>query len=433
MKGVLQNSMLQEKILWQRVEPGLEVFVLPKQGYNKKYATYSANFGSIDSHFIVEGENEELIVPDGVAHFLEHKLFEEEGGNVFERFARLGASSNAFTNFNNTSYLFSCTDHFTECLEILLDFVQSPYFTRESVEKEKGIIEQEIRMYEDSPQWRVFFNLLTALYREHPVKKDIAGTAESIRQIDEEVLYKCYRTFYHPSNMAVFVVGNVEPERVFSQVAENVGRRGYKRLGEIRRLYAAEPKPPARDCVVQELVVSQPILNLGFKEEEVGFDGERLFRREALTGLVLDCVFGSSSRLYNELYEEGLIDDEFEAAHVAEKDYGYTLIGGETKDPDRLYQRLMEGIRQAQAEGVSAEVLAHHQRKLMGEFLKSFNSLEFIANNFPAYHFKGINFFGYLETVRGLTLEEVNERLRTHFAAGNHARSVILPKEKPGA
>ncbi len=430
MKGVQENSLLQEKIIWQRVEPGLEVFVLPKQGYNKKYVTYSANFGSIDSHFIVEGEGGELVVPDGVAHFLEHKLFEEEGGNVFERFARLGASSNAFTNFNNTSYLFSCTDHFTECLEILLDFVQSPYFTKESVEKEKGIIEQEIRMYEDNPQWRVFFNLLTALYREHPVKKDIAGTVESIRQIDEHVLYKCYRTFYHPSNMAVFVVGDVEPERVFTQVSENIVRRGYSRLGEIRRIYPAEPKMPARDCVVQELVVSQPILNLGFKEEEVGFDGERLFRREAATGLVLDCVLGSSSRLYNELYEDGLIDDEFEAGHVAEKDYGHTLLGGETKDPDRLYQRLMEGIRQAQAEGISAEIFAHHRRKLMGEFLKSFNSLEFIANNFPAYHFKGINFFNYLETVHSLTLEEVNKRLRTHFTDSNHARSIIQPKKE---
>lgn len=432
MKGVQENSLLQEKIFWQRVEPGLEVFVLPKRGYSKKYATYSANFGSIDSHFIVEGENEELVVPDGVAHFLEHKLFEEEGGNVFDRFARLGASSNAFTNFNNTSYLFSCTEHFTECLEILLDFVQSPYFTRESVEKEKGIIEQEIRMYEDNPQWRVFFNLLTALYHEHPVKKDIAGTVESIRQINEDVLYKCYRTFYHPSNMAVFVVGDVEPERVFAQVAENIGRRGYGRLGEIRRIYAEEAKMPARDSVVQELIVSQPVLNLGFKEEEAGFDGERLFRREVATGLVLDCVLGSSSRLYNELYEEGLIDDEFEAGHVAEKDYGHTVLGGETKDPDRLYQKLMEGIRQAQADGISAGQFAHHQRKLSGEFLKSFNSLEFIANNFPAYHFKGINFFNYLETMHSLTLEEINERLRAHFTERNHARSIILPKEKPG-
>jgi predicted Zn-dependent peptidase len=150
------------------------------------------------------------------------------------------------------------------------------------------------------------------------------------------------------------------------------------------------------------------------------------------TGLVLDCVLGSSSRLYNELYEEGLIDDEFEAGHVAEKDYGHTVLGGETKDPDRLYQKLMEGIRQAQADGISAGQFAHHQRKLSGEFLKSFNSLEFIANNFPAYHFKGINFFNYLETMHNLTLEEINERLRTHFTERNHARSIILPKEKPG-
>lgn len=430
MNGVLENSLLQEKIFWQRVEPGLEVFVLPKRGYNKRYATFSTNFGSIDSHFVVEGQNEELVVPDGVAHFLEHKLFEEEGGNVFDRFARLGASSNAFTNFTNTSYLFSCTDHFAECLEILLDFVQSPYFTKESVEKEKGIIEQEIRMYEDNAQWRVFFNLLTALYRQHPVKNDIAGTVESISQIDQDVLYKCYRTFYHPSNMAVFVVGDVEAERVFSQVAENIGRRNYKQLGEIRRFYPPEPDELEREQVTQELVVSQAIFNLGFKEKDLGYDGERLFAREIATGLVLDVILGSSSRLYNELYEAGLIDEEFEVGYVAEKDYGHTLVGGETKDPEGLYVRLMDGIRRAQREGISAEQFRHHQRKQVGEFLKSFNSLEFIANNFPAYHFKKINFFTYMELLNRLTLEEVNRRLQEHFSAENHARSVILPKEK---
>ena len=324
MNKIVENALLKEKIVWRRIEPGLEVFVLPKKGYKKKYATYSTNFGSIDSHFVVEGEGEELVVPDGVAHFLEHKLFEDEEGNVFDRFAKLGASSNAFTNFTNTTYLFSSTDHFEECFEILLDFVQNPYFTEESVEKEKGIIEQEIRMYEDNPGWRIFFNLLTALYRKHPVQKDIAGTVESISHIDKDVLYKCYRTFYHPSNMALFVVGDVDADKVLDQVAANIGRRNYSPLGEIKRIYPEEPRELEKEQVVQELVVSQPIMNLGFKDLDVGYDGERLFRRELATALVLDVVFGSSSKLYNELYEEGIIDDEFDAGYVAEKEYGHT-------------------------------------------------------------------------------------------------------------
>lgn len=430
MDRVLENRLLKEKIYLRRVAPGLEVFVLPKKGYIKKYATFSTNFGSIDSRFIVEGEGKELSVPDGVAHFLEHKLFEDEEGNVFDRFAKLGASSNAFTNFNNTTYLFSATEYFYECLDILLDFVQTPYFTEESVEKEKGIIEQEIRMYEDNPQWRIFFNLLAALYKEHPVKVDIAGTVDSIRKIDKDVLYKCYRTFYHPSNMAVFVVGDVEPVKVLDQVENNIRKRNYKPLGEIKRIYPDEPRELAATYHEQHLVVSQPLLNIGFKERDLGYDGEKLFKRELVTSLVLDVVFGSSSRLYNELYEEGLIDDEFDAGYVSEKEYGHTVIGGETADPERLSQRLAEGIRRAQSEGISSEQFEHQRRKMMGEFLKSFNSLEFIANNFPAYHFRGINFFAYLDTLQGLTLEDVNRRLLEHFAEDNMARSVILPKKK---
>lgn len=429
MNKIVENALLKEKIVWRRIEPGLEVFVLPKKGYKKKYATYSTNFGSIDSHFVVEGEGEELVVPDGVAHFLEHKLFEDEEGNVFDRFAKLGASSNAFTNFTNTTYLFSSTDHFEECFEILLDFVQNPYFTEESVEKEKGIIEQEIRMYEDNPGWRIFFNLLTALYRKHPVQKDIAGTVESISHIDKDVLYKCYRTFYHPSNMALFVVGDVDADKVLDQVAANIGRRNYSPLGEIKRIYPEEPRELEKEQVVQELVVSQPIMNLGFKDLDVGYDGERLFRRELATALVLDVVFGSSSKLYNELYEEGIIDDEFDAGYVAEKEYGHTIIGGETADPDKLFERLTAGIKQAQQDGISAEQFEHHRRKMMGDFLKSFNSLEFIANNFLAYHFRGINFFNYLEVLQELTLEDVNRRLKEHFSEENRARSIIKPKQ----
>ncbi|NLZ39325.1 MAG: insulinase family protein [Firmicutes bacterium] len=427
---IIEQSLLKEKIYWRRVEPGLKVFVLPKKGYNKKYATYSANFGSINSRFIVEGENEELQVPDGVAHFLEHKLFEDEEGNAFDRFAVLGASSNAFTNFTNTAYLFSTTENFYRCLDLLLDFVQTPYFTDESVEREKGIIGQEIRMYEDNPQWRLFFNLLGALYQYHPVKIDIAGTIESINQINKEILYKCYRTFYHPSNMAVFVVGDVDVERVLDQVEANIQNRNYRPLGEIKRLFPTEPPEIAKEYVEQSLAVSQPLLNIGFKEQDLGYDGPLLLRREIATDMMLDIVFGSSSKLYNELYEEGLIDDEFDTGYVAEKDFGHSVIGGETSDPDKLFERLVEGIKQAQLDGISAAAFEHQRRKAMGEFLKSFNSLEFIANNFPAYYFKKINFFDYLQVLHEVTLDEVNQRLQDHLALDRMARSVIWPKTR---
>jgi len=307
--------------------------------------------------------------------------------------------------------------------------VQTPYFTAESVEKEKGIIEQEIRMYEDNPQWRIFFNLLAAMYKEHPVRVDIAGTVESIRQIDKDVLYKCYRTFYHPSNMALFVVGDVDPGRVLEQVEANISKRNYKELGEIKRIYPSEPTELGQDFVRQELVVSQPLLNLGFKERDLGYQGERLFKKELATNLVLDVVFGSSSKLYNELYEEGLIDDEFDAGYVAEQDYGHTIIGGETVDPDRLSERLAEGIKEAKKNGISEAQFEHYRRKAMGEFLKSFNSLEFIANNFLAYHFRQINFFTYLDVLQSVSLDDVNSRLHQHLVEDYMVSSLILPKK----
>lgn len=428
MTRILENKLLKEKIYVQRLESGLEIFVLPKQGYRKKYATFSTNFGSIDSQFEVMGEGREITVPDGVAHFLEHKLFEDEDGNVFDRFAELGASSNAFTNFNNTTYLFSATENFDKGLDILLDFVQRPYFTPESVDKEKGIIEQEIRMYEDNPQWRIFFNLLAAMYQRHPVNKDIAGTVESIAQIDKDVLYQCYRTFYHPGNMAVFVVGDVRADEIMARVEKSITARNYKPQGEIKRYYPEEPRALHKERVVQELVVSQPVLNLGFKEWDLGYDGEALFKKEIVTSLVLDVVFGSSSKLYNDLYEDGLIDDEFDAGYVAEKDYGHTVLGGETADPEQLSERLWQGVKAAQSSGISPEQFEHNRKKMMGEFLKSFNSLEFIANNFPAYHFRRINFFTYLEVLQGVTLGDVNQRLLEHFTRENMAQSIILPK-----
>ncbi|PKM80037.1 MAG: peptidase M16, partial [Firmicutes bacterium HGW-Firmicutes-13] len=300
----IENETLKETVYADTLFPGLEVFVLPKKGYNKKYASFATKFGSIDSKFYVGKNGGVLEVPDGVAHFLEHKLFEEEGGNVFDEFGRLGASANAYTNFNMTNYLFSSTDNFEECFELLLNFVQKPYFTKESVEKEKGIIEQEIRMYQDNPGWRIFFNLLGLLYRVHPVRKDIAGTVESIQEIDENVLYKCYQTFYHPSNMALFVVGDLDAPKIIEQVKVNLEKRNYEVLGEIKRIYPEEPAGIAKRVAEENMEVSQPLLNLGFKDRNIGFTGRDLLKKEISTELLLEIIFGKSSGLYDKLYDE---------------------------------------------------------------------------------------------------------------------------------
>ncbi len=420
----LENETIKEKVYVATLDPGLEVFVFPKKGYNKKYASFATQFGSIDNTFYVEGKEDLLEVPDGVAHFLEHKLFEGENGNVFDEFARLGASANAYTNFTMTNYLFSSTDHFEKCFDLLLNFVQEPYFTAESVEKEKGIIAQEIRMYEDNPGWRLFFNLLSCLYEVHPVRKDIAGTVESIMEIDEEVLYKCYRTFYHPSNMALFVVGDLEPEKVIHQVLDNLEKRNYQPLGDIKRIYPEEPQNVREKCIREKMEVSQPLLNLGFKDRKVGFTGRELFKKELASELLLEILFGKASETYTGLYEEGLINDRFGTSFVGEKDYGYSIMGGETPDPDKLYQALLSSIKKY-AQGFREEDFERQRRKMLGEFLRNFNSLEFIANNFLYYHFRNNNLFDFVNLLEEITLEDIHARFGELFDENYHSCSII--------
>jgi predicted Zn-dependent peptidase len=428
---LLENRALQESLYHYRVEPGMDLYVLPRPGYQKKYAIFSTRFGSIDNKFRVEPEQDYTTLPDGVAHFLEHKLFEDEQGSVFDRFASLGASANAYTSFTQTTYLFSCTANFEQNLTELLNFVQDPYFTRQTVEKEQGIIGQEIKMYEDHPNWRVFFNLLEALYRVHPVRNDIAGTVESIAQITPELLYRCYNTFYHPSNMAVFVVGDLDPDRVAEQVEANLAARDYKAIGAIVRCYPEEPAEIMKEKVVQDLVVSEPIFYLGFKDIVVGnLTGRDLMHREILMELILDTIFGTSEELYNELYRTDLIDEGFGFEYAAESSYGYTMIGGETKDPDSLYRKVMEAIGATLKKGISEEQFERHRRKILGGYIRRFNSLEFIANNFLAYKFRGTDLFELPSILHEVKREEAMALIEENFDPDRHAISLVLPTEE---
>ncbi len=428
---LIESKELDETLHQYSFYPGLNLYVLPRQGYQKKYAVYSTRFGSIDNRFRVEPENEITELPDGVAHFLEHKLFEDERGNVFDRFAALGASPNAFTSFTQTSYLFSCTSNFEQSLNHLLDFVQEPYFTEQTVQKEQGIIGQEIQMYQDHPHWRVFFNLLEGLYQQHPVRNDIAGTAESIAQITPDLLYRCYKTFYHPSNMALFVIGDLNPDQVARQVEDNIAGRNYQALGEIVRFFPEEPAEINRKCSEQELVVSEPIMFLGFKDPVVDkLQGRDLMRREILMELILDIIFGSSEQFYNDLYRDNLIDENFGAEYTAEINYGYTMIGGETRDPEKLCERIMNEISEIRNTGIRAEQYERHRRKILGGYIRRFNSLEFIANNFLAYHFRGTELFELPSILHEIKLEDAVNLLEENLNPALHTVSLIKPPEE---
>ncbi len=430
--NVIESEALAEKVVAARLENGLRVYVMPKPGYQKKYATFSTEFGSVDNTFIPAGNEDvrPVTAPDGVAHFLEHKMFEEEYGNVFDRFAELGVSSNAFTNFTATSYLFSGTENFGQSLELLLDFVQRPYFTDANVEKEKGIIAQEIRMYEDSARWRVYFNLLNALYQRHPIRIDIAGTVESITRITKETLYLCHSAFYHPSNMALFVVGDVPPNAVLDQVAANQARKTFPRQGPPTRLYPDEPGGIARPRVEQELAVAQPLLNLGYKASVPRGEGRDLLRRELAVEVALDLALGPSSSLYDDLYRDELIDERFGAEFVLESNYSHLIIGGDTKDPDALQERLLDGLTMAARRGIDRDGFERLRRKLAGQALARFNSLEFIAHNFLAYLFRGIDLFDYLPVLDELKPEDAETTLRELTREDRHAVSIIRPRSE---
>jgi predicted Zn-dependent peptidase len=424
----IEHRQLEETLFYEKLPNGLQVYLLPKPGFSKTYATFTTRYGSIDNHFQPPG-GKEIRVPDGIAHFLEHKMFEEKDGDVFSRFSNQGASANAFTSFDRTAYLFSCTENVEANLRTLIDFVQDPYFTDESVEKEKGIIGQEIRMYDDNPDWRAYFGLIGAMFNEHPVKIDIAGTVESIAKIDKETLYTCYETFYHPSNMLLFVVGPIQPESIRSLVRKNQESKPFEAMGPIKRFFPEETDDVNEAKREIRLTVGISKCLLGFKESKsrVGLQGEALVRQELATELMLEALFGESSDLYQSLYDEGLIDDHFGYDYNLEQGYGFSIVGGDTPNPEALVERIREALPTIQQQGIPGDVVKRIQKKKTGNYLRSLNSPEWIANQFTRYQFNGANLFQVVPLLESLTVDEVNQRLREHIEWNRFAVSIVRP------
>ncbi|WP_068619223.1 EF-P 5-aminopentanol modification-associated protein YfmH [Paenibacillus tuaregi] len=424
----IHYEQLQETLYHEVMDNGLQVYVLPKPGFKKTYATFTTKYGSIDNHFRVEGQ-EEISVPDGIAHFLEHKMFEEPEGDIFATFASQGASANAFTSFDQTSYLFSATENIPANLETLINFVQNPYFTDQNVEKEKGIIGQEIGMYADNPDWRVYFGLIEAMYKTHPVHIDIAGTVESIGTITKETLYTCYNAFYHPSNMLLFIVGGVEPEEVFELVRTNQAKKNYQPQGDIDRLFEDEPAGVNERRRVTRLPVSLPKCLFGFKETRLGITGEERVKLDLTTKLVLDLLFGSSTELYQKLYDMDLISDSFGHEYNSDPNYAFSAIGGDTRDPDELLRVVTEEINTLMEAGFKAENFERARKKKIGGYLRMMNSPENIAHEFTRYRLRGGDFFNVLPLYESITLEDVNQRLRDHINWDQLAVSLVVSPE----
>lgn len=425
-KESYQNHKLRQEAIYYSMDSGLQIILIPKKGYNKKYAIFATNYGSNDNEFVPTNESVPIKVPEGIAHFLEHKLFEEPEGNIFEKFSALGTDVNAFTNFNQTAYLFSCTDNFYESLDLLIKFVQNPYFTDENIEKEKGIIGQEIKMYEDNPEWKVFFNTLKNMYFTHPVKIDIAGTLDSIEGINKETLYKCYNTFYNPKNMILVMVGDISTEKAI-EVVKGAERTNLKGDESILRIYPEERKGIVKKHIEENLVTSMPLFAIGFKDEDIGYDGIELVKKELSINILLDMLIGASSNFYNELYEEGLIDGSFGGQYTGYRDYGHSIISGQSNRPEVVAEKIVNLFKQIKIKGLSNEDFIRIKNKNLGFYLMGFDSLEYIGNNYVNYYFLNFNFTDYLDILEKITYEDVIDRFNMHFNGDNCVLSVIKP------
>lgn len=425
---IFNNERIREKLYFKEMETGLKVYFVPKPGYTKKYAIFATDYGSIDNVFTPIGEDETIEVPEGIAHFLEHKLFEEPEEDIFDKFSELGANVNAYTNYNQTAYLFSTTENFYENLELLIGFVQNPYFTDENVDKEKDIISQEINMYKDSPSWKVYFNCMQAMYFNHPIKIDIAGSVESIQDINKELLYKAYNTFYNPANMVLFLIGDLDFDEII-QVVDKSQRKDYKEIEKINRVFPTEPERAREGFIEETMMTSNPLFYIGFKDNDFNLNSQELIKKDFITNFILDMIFGSSSIFFNKLYEEGLVDNSFGAYYTGGKSYGHSLIVGESENPREVYRRINLFLKEPASKILLLEDYHRLKRKAIGEFLMGLNSIEFIANNFIDLYFSGFLVIDYLDLLESIEYEDIVNRFNSHLTNGNLVLSIINPNK----
>lgn len=431
MKKIFYPS-INETLYTGTLDNGLEVTLLPKLDFHKTYGLFTTNYGSIDNDFVPLGQENFTKVPDGIAHFLEHKLFEKEDEDVFQKFGKQGASSNAFTSFTRTSYLFSSTDSTLKNIQTLLDFVQDPYFTEESVNKEKGIIAQEIRMYQDDPNWRLYFGILNNLYPKHPLHIDIAGTEESIAQITAEDLYLCYNTFYHPSNMNLFIVGNLEPEQLMTFIKENQAQKEFVPSQSIKRRFPIETSNEIIKEDRIELSVSRPKAIVGLKGlDTIPEDGFERLKYQTSLQLLLHLLFGDTSESYLEMYNDGLIDDSFSYEFTLDRSFHFADFSTDTNEPERFANQMINLILKSKdSPELNERNLNLAKRKMMGQHLQSLDSLEYIANQFSSMKFGETTLFDFAEVIDSIELNDLLEVQENFVRPEGLSRFFIYPKQR---
>ncbi len=423
----IECKKIKEEAYIEKLENGMKVIIIPKHNLDKKYIIWGTHFGSIDNRFIMPKTNEEVFIPDGVAHFLEHKMFEQpDGTNSLDTLMALGLDANAYTTNNHTAYLFECTNNFYEGLDELMDYVQHPYFTDENVEKEKGIIGQEIKMYDDEPGWRLYMNALDCMYKDNPIKIDIAGSVESISKITPDVLYKCYNTFYNPSNMIMVVCGDFNPSEILNEIKSRLVQK--EEQGEIKRIYPEKEKGINKNYKEDAMEVSLPIFAIGYKDDE-GINRD-IVKKHIAIEILLNMIIGKSSEAYKELYEAGELLSVPDLDYEFAEQYAHILISGQSKNPNKIKQKIEEIVEKYKQKGLEEEHFNRIKKKTYGDYVVEYNSVGNIARMFLSDSMKNINSFDYIENFNEVTKEYVEEILKNVFKKDNLVMSVINCKDK---
>lgn len=423
------NAHLQEELFFKRAASGLDMYIVPKKGFSKTFVYFAVSYGGMDSHFILDGRNETL--PGGVAHFLEHKLFESKESNLFAEFNQRGASVNAFTNANSTVYHFACTESVAENITALMSFVQKISITESEVDKERDIIAEEIAMYEDQPDWQIYQQALKCIFSSHPIRQSIAGDKDDISRIQLGDLEKCYHAFYTPHNCFVLVVGDVSPPETFKVIERAQHRDFMNRTFLVERIDPNEPRHVAQERLEMNFPVTNTKTLIGFKEKPLGLKGKALYRHVLVSKLMNDMFFGKASLLYNRLYQMGQINGTFGIDYLFDKTYGFTLLGGDNLDSDGVM-----GVIRAYASELEAGVLeidaaleAQFERlkkKTLGRYLMSFNSLEFIGHQYVTHIMKGINPMDSIDLMATIEIEDVLRRFLSHIV--NNTPAIVTLK-----
>ena len=423
---VIENSKIKEKMYIEKLSNGLKIIIIPKLKLKKKYITWGINFGSIDNQFILGNSEDVTKIPDGVAHYLEHKMFEQRSGiNALDTLTNLGVDANAYTTNTYTTYLYECTDHFYEALDEFMDYIQNPYYTAKNVEKERGIIEQEIAMYDDEPGQAIYMNLLKSMYHNNPINIDIAGTKESISKIDEKILYTIYNSFYTPDNMVIVACGDFNPE----ELLENIKKRMILKPSsqKITRVYEEEPDTIVRKEISKNMEVSIPIFMIGYKDK---IPSENMIRKDLALEILSEMVMGKSSKLFKRLYDEKLITSELGFDYEYSRTYAHFLIQGFSNEPEKVIEEIKNEIEFFKARGIADEDFERTKKKLYGEYVKDYNNPDIIASNVLADYFNDINSFSYFEEFDCIRKEDIMDVLNNVFREDKKVVSIIKSNEK---